>query len=442
MKTQSTLKVVKATSGGVEYKYIYVYYKANGKMLRIPTQCQYIEGKMTKHLMYTSLVKGHADQNQRMREIIKRVDEYIAHKIRQPDFEVNQVECQAYIHNRNYKLVGDVTYFNNIKIYEYRRISETTNRDDHKKTINDYYSDFYEFKERDLYGRPGFKDYKTIRNVLIDYQRYHNVELTLEDVDNLDFMVNLRIFLIEKRDKKLYISEGGLNDNTINKRIILIKAFFRWLEVNEVHTFKKEVFKFVVPTYQNDVIALNQEEMDQLINLKLSNPKEQRIIDVFICNCYIGLRFSDLKNLKKYMFKQDDKGDYFLTMQNQKTGTKINVPITDRPLKILEKYNFELPVFSNQHFNREIKNILQKKQLFKYDVDTKRRVNNEYTTTRKPKNEVISSHTCRRTFITLCLNAGVAHNALMGATGHTKLATLQIYASKVNSLEQFKKLDL
>jgi hypothetical protein len=44
-----------------------------------------------------------------------------------------------------------------------------------------------------------------------------------------------------------------------------------------------------------------------------------------------------------------------------------------------------------------------------------------------PKYEMITSHTGRRTYITLCLEQGIRLDYLMSTTGHKKLDTMKKY---------------
>ena len=54
MKTQSELKVQKVG----DYKYIVVYYKLKGSLIRINTKYRYIDGKHNKDLYYNKKMES------------------------------------------------------------------------------------------------------------------------------------------------------------------------------------------------------------------------------------------------------------------------------------------------------------------------------------------------------------------------------------------------
>ena len=111
-------------------------------------------------------------------------------------------------------------------------------------------------------------------------------------------------------------------------------------------------------------------------------------------------------------------------------------------MRILEKYNFELPKFSNQYFNRELPKIFKHYKLFSEIVTKKRRSNKDNQDVDYLKRDCISSHTCRRTFITLAISGNVPINTIMLASGHKKIQTLQSYSKKQSNREAFKAIDL
>ena len=163
---------------------------------------------------------------------------------------------------------------------------------------------------------------------------------------------------------------------------------------------------------------------------------------MFVCNCFLGLRYSDLSTLCKYDFYIDDDGDHLLIKENKKTGIVVQIPIQNTSLEILKKYDFELPKFSHQYFNRELKRILTEYDIFNENIVKKRRVNRLNEDYEILKRNLISTHSCRRTFITLGISNNVPLNSLMLSTGHQKIQTIQNYMKKVLDKKSFKKIDL
>lgn len=421
MITQSQLKLINQG----KYKYIYVYYKHRDRIIRINTGNRVVPSSLNKDLTYNTRMENHTELNKNTLELKRKVDDYIRHKINIGLIDrISQKECLRYVEEGKDSLRFSSKYFKK-----------------KEKSINDHLDDFYEFKKEELNNRPSYKDYLTFINSLKDYQKYRKIHLSFEKMNDRGFMVKYRNFLTEKRGKE-YLTRGGLNDNTINKRFACLKTFFKWCEEKEYYTFKSVVQNFSAPKYDNEIVALSKEDISELLDLDIKNQTLERIRDVFVCNCFLGLRISDLKTLERSDFIEDNDGDYILIKENKKTKVKVEIPIVNTPLEILKKYDFDLPKYSNQFFNRKLNDLLELYDLFSEPVNRKRRVNKEVQDEMVSRRSLISSHTCRRTFITLGISNGIPINTLMLSTGHKQIQTIQKYMKKVQDKESFKGIDL
>jgi integrase len=102
-------------------------------------------------------------------------------------------------------------------------------------------------------------------------------------------------------------------------------------------------------------ISLSMNEIKQLYYFNKYNESERRIIDVFVLDCLMGLRYGDLASLNTDFFKLDDDGNLYYSKYNQKTIEKIDVPITPLALEILDEYDYQPFVPANALLNRRIK---------------------------------------------------------------------------------------
>ena len=83
------------------------------------------------------------------------------------------------------------------------------------------------------------------------------------------------------------------------------------------------------------------------------------------------------------------------------------------------------PKVSNQNYNREIKEIFKKINL---NNTQKIKLNNlKENVIVKTKWEMITSHTARRTYITLNIHKGLGIDTIMRTTGHKNFETLRVY---------------
>ena len=419
MNSSSTLKHYK--SG--DYSYIYIYFKYKKGYIRINTKEKFIEGMHRKDMLYNSKMSGHVYLNQQIMNLKNKVDQYISNKLQYWRPEISQSECLEFIETGELPKSNDEIY----------RLPKT-------KTIFDYYDEFYEFKDTELQNKPSLKDYITLKNALTDYETYSKKKLDFDLLNDEDFFNRFRNFLYSKHADG-YKTRGDLNSNTVHKRFSCLKTFMRYVQKKKYYRFEDYLYMYKIKKLPTDFVTLDREEIRELESLEISNPKWQRIIDVFVCNCFMSLRFSDLKTLEKGEFLQDDDGDYYYVKKNEKTGVGIEIPILPTALKILVKYDFELPKYTNQYFNRELKEILKHYNLFPQTVKKTVFKNGKPLSKEYLKRELISSHTCRRSYITNAISNNVSLNAIQSSTGHTQLSTLSKYVKRNQNKDQMKAID-
>ena len=416
MKTQSTLKVFK--NGG--YDYIYIYYRSHNQTIRINTKNRYQKAYMQKDLYYKNIKPEHEAKNNLMRDLKARVDEYILKKINNGEIPT-QKECKLYLEGK----------FNFHKIPPRERI----------KCVIEHYEDFLEYKRQELQNNQSMKDYKSLHNALMDYERYTKNKLYFVEMDSLEFMHSFRDFFSLTRDKKDgYLTTGNMQDNTVNKRISSLKTFFKYIQSKGIYTFKSGVRDFNVKKLTNTIIALTKDEISEIYHFSDYNPKERYIIDLFVLNCFMGLRYGDLKTYKEGDFIKNAEDQLFYVKINQKTKTHISVPIFGIAKEILEKYDYDLKIHTNQVMNRRLKSILERHDLLGSLVKKNRKQKNQIFVEQSPKRKYVSMHTSRKTFITLAIAANIPINAVMEATGHTQISTLTKYIAKAQNYKDFEKM--
>ena len=432
LNNQSTLKAYKS---GI-YEYIYIYFKLNGNVIRINTKNRVEKKGMTTDLLYNAKVEDYRNKNDKTLQLKKLVDNYI--RVQLEDFRpaINQANLEDILNDKllSYKLsLADKLDLKS----EYFEPKQPIIK---PKYLNEYYQEFYDFKLIELNDRAGLKDYKSLQNAIIDYQTYIVKELSLEDINSKEFILRFRNFLSIKHPEG-YKTKGELNDNTISKRLSALKTFYKYAGNKAKFTFDSDLFEIEKQGFVNNVVTLSKEDLKLLKGLELPEFK-QKVIDVFLMNCFLGLRFSDLKTLNVFDFTTDEKGNLYMKKENKKTGFECEVPVISDAYNILTKYDFNIPKWTNQYFNRELQNILEEKELFCDVVIKKRRSLKANLDYQVMKRELISSHTARRTFITLCIDADMNIPAIMKASGHRKIQSIQLYIEKKQDIDKFKAIGL
>ncbi|HCO67163.1 MAG TPA: hypothetical protein DIT04_05325 [Dysgonomonas sp.] len=277
----------------------------------------------------------------------------------------------------------------------------------------------------------GLKDYRSLKNALADFQYDEKRTLTLADIDE-DFLDEFVDYLFDEKPKisedgYKYKSQGNLANKTLNKRLESFSAFIRAFYKNE--SIATLVYSRRYSLQPNDVIRITKEELETLANMKMEGENDNIIRDFFVFLCLTGLRFSDFISLNKQHF-QISRGKATLRIKTQKTNKIAEIPLADRAYSIAKKYKFNFNVFINQLFNRYLKDMLARHQLFEDEIGgakMQRRKSNDYICMRREK---ISAHTGRRTFISILVEQGVPLQMIMSMTGHTQVKTLQIYIDK------------
>lgn len=231
----------------------------------------------------------------------------------------------------------------------------------------------------------------------------------------------------ESFDKKFfhnftsYLEGEGLENNTIGSYFKRIKAFLHWAQEQGYHS-TTHFIRYKVLKEEKPVVYLNKMELDHLINFDLTKSKRlDETRDLFVLQCATGLRVSDIMNLDQKHINNNT-----IHMRSQKTGGQLIIPLNNIGRAILEKYPEGLPKKSTQKYNDYLKELAELVELDR-KVPKQTISGNKVDSSFISMSEAISSHTGRRTFITQCLERGIAPHIVMSFTGHSDLKTMYRY---------------
>lgn len=251
---------------------------------------------------------------------------------------------------------------------------------------------------------------KAYRNYMSTFEEY-NSELTFNDI-TLDFY---RAFIKWCNDKDWSMNYIGQH---FNKLIVIMKeAKKRGLHNNTCYL--DEDFKRL--REETDDISLTPAELTKIYKQHFPNKTLDIVRDWAIIGAYLGLRVSDIRLLDT---KNIENG--MVTIANEKTDTKVVIPLRPEIKAILKKWKGLPPPISEQEFNRSIKDVCELckiDQMILYFLTKGGQRRDFYL----KKYEMVSWHTFRRCFITNLLNAGVPDNQVMQLAGIKKHATLLRY---------------
>lgn len=125
-------------------------------------------------------------------------------------------------------------------------------------------------------------------------------------------------------------------------------------------------------------------------------------------------------------------------LRTTKTRDKLEIPLNEFALEILEKYTSQgrmLPTMSNQKINLYLKQLGKLLDINEQTTKTMYR-GAEPVVLNKEKWEFISTHTARRTFVTLSLEKGMRPEVLMSITGHKDYKTMKKYLKIVSKVKE------
>tara|TARA_R110000764_G_scaffold218944_2_gene306555 strand:- start:840 stop:1589 length:750 start_codon:yes stop_codon:yes gene_type:complete len=207
----------------------------------------------------------------------------------------------------------------------------------------------------------------------------------------------------------------GFSLNTIGKYTRTLKTLLGAAAKPKYGVNKYNYYlEYPVLEVESHNIALNKSEIDAMYKLDLADkPYLDRVRDMFVIGCKTGLRFSDIYAIQKHHIEDD-----IIRLTTYKGTVKVIIPILRQTRSILSKYDYQLPKsISNQKFNDYIKEVGKLAGLDNIERTSINRATGEDVEF-KPKYELISTHTARRSFCTNMYNDKIPVLAICAMTGH------------------------
>ena len=210
-------------------------------------------------------------------------------------------------------------------------------------------------------------------------------------------------------------AQKDLQENTVIRYMKVVKKITNmalandWMEKDpfiDIRFHEQEVHKEF----------LTKEELETMKNKVFDVPRLDLVRDIFLFQCFTGLAFIDVSELKAEHLVSDNQGNLWIRKARQKTKVMCNIPLLDIPLAILEKYEGHplakkkgtlLPVPCNQKLNSYLKEIADLCGIKKN----------------------LTTHTGRHTFSTVvALANNVSLENVAKMLGHTNTKMTQRYA--------------
>lgn len=318
----------------------------------------------------------------------------------------------------------------------------------HKVYFVDWITKFiHECPNRLYQGEPikkrTIQHYTTTKHKLENYENYFKTKIRFQDV-GLAFYHNF-LFYCRNIEK--------INNNTIGGYITNIKKWAKMIDIEGLPInpqYKSSEFSTI--SNKTKDIYLNEDEINAVFNHNFSSSNRlDNVRDNFIFGLRTGLRISDFLTLKQFNLNGEN-----IEIETQKTGQKVVIPMHRQIKAILDKNNGNLPrPISDAKFNEYVKEVCKEvgftemvegaKMINKKDdkdffpnveIVSKNKMRKEIGI--YPKYELITSHTCRRSFASN-LYGKLPNMTIMAITGHKTESQFLKYI-KITPKENAEKL--
>jgi integrase len=284
--------------------------------------------------------------------------------------------------------------------------------DKKKDGLFNIYDEFLKIKRQEV-SKPAIQKLNRVKTLLEEYQKVNCERIDFDKITPL-FFSKYYSFLIE--NKKML-------NNTANKNIQFLKTFLIWAN-NNGYSDNNSYKTFKGKSESTEVIYLNEVELMKLYNLEFEEERLQRVRDIFVFQCFTGVRYSDIKNISREDIKHST-----WNVRTQKTRQIIEIPLNSYALSILAKYSDypqPLPVISLQKMNTYLKEVCEIAEINELVKEVRYKGNDRIETVYK-KYELIGTHTARRTFVTIALQKGMKPEYIRKITGHSTARMMEKY---------------
>ncbi len=260
---------------------------------------------------------------------------------------------------------------------------------------------------------------------LTNYLEYsHQQHLLLNDVDE-NFANNFVQYLLTV-PKKVFRGETkiGFDAGYVEKLASFLKRL-----IKEAHR-KKDVkentllySKFRLKKEEKELVFLEIYELKKLENHQFTSETSQRVVDLFIFQCYTGFAYSDIYEFdyQQHTIIGHDK-KVWISKKRKKTGETALLPFFKKAREIWEKYGGKMPTYSNNNYNHYFRDAIVPLGIDKY----------------------LTTHCGRKTAAMMFIENGCDFDNVAEMVGHANAKMTKKYYAKVRTqriAEQIKGLE-
>lgn len=267
---------------------------------------------------------------------------------------------------------------------------------DVRYTLNDCFADFMAFQRKRTASESTLTTYSKYRLAKEWYTSHFDCSIAIEDFKVGD------IYTLKAELTKEF------KPQTVNSYLSRLRSVFIWASNNGKCTINPfSQFKIAKPKVE--ITYLSKKELSAIERKVFSCDRLNNVRDIFLFQCYTALSYGDMASLVESDILVNAQGQRYIQKQRHKTGVTFTVPLMPKALAILEKYNYKLPVLSNQNYNAYLKEIADLCGI----------------------KQNVHSHLARHTFATIALNAGMPISVVSKVLGHSNTNITQAHYARL-----------
>jgi site-specific recombinase XerD len=254
---------------------------------------------------------------------------------------------------------------------------------------------------------------------LCTYKKYLSTETKLKDFILSLGKKDIRLKELKQNfieDFNIFMKQKyGNNQNTTCKHLKNLKQYIKYAVTMEWIS-RSPFTEYKVSYKVKEKPFLNTDELQILENKKFTMKRLQLVKDLFLIQCYTGLSFVDLSELRCEDVTVGIDGNQWIIKNRKKTDVRSAIPLLPKALAIIVEYNPDykinhdkplFPIYSNQKYNSYLKEIADFCGI----------------------NKELTSHAGRRTFAsTVALANGISIESIAQMLGHSTTKITHQYA--------------
>lgn len=267
---------------------------------------------------------------------------------------------------------------------------------DVRYTLNDCFNDFMAFQRKRTASESTLTTYSKYRLAKEYYTSHFDCSIPIDEFKVGD------IYTLKAELTKEF------KPQTVNSYLSRLRSLFIWAINNGKCTINPfSQFKIAKPKVE--ITYLTKKELSAIERKTFACDRLNNVKDIFLFQCYTALSYGDMASLVESDILVNAQGQRYIQKQRHKTGVTFTVPLMPKAIAILEKYNYKLPVLSNQNYNAYLKEIADLCGI----------------------KQNVHSHLARHTFAIIALNAGMPLSVVSKVLGHSNTNITQAHYARL-----------